>query len=311
MIQIFGRKTDPHVKSVTNILDSNGLFFHVFDIFDPKSDGIQANICNGADIEFCEATAHPMPSVVWWRQKPPFLVESSSAVDYYDQQFAFREWLPALDYLSMLYEDSRWVNRRSANTLASNKIHQLSVAVHVGFKIPRTLFSNNAQAVMKFVSSFDGTHYIHKTIMPYVAPDRRQKYTSLIDKNLIESNFNELEVCPGIFQQHIDPKFELRITVIGNEFFATKILKKNRSEPDWRREIFDDIYEPFDLDESFKRKLQELNEAFGLTYGAYDFIVDKNGDIFFIEVNPTGQWLWIEEKIGLPISRAVAKLLSK
>ena len=46
-----------------------------------------------------------------------------------------------------------------------------------------------------------------------------------------------------------------------------------------------------------------------LQYGAFDFILDKFGNHYFLEVNPNGQWAWIEHLAGLPISKEIVKCL--
>ena len=48
---------------------------------------------------------------------------------------------------------------------------------------------------------------------------------------------------------------------------------------------------------------------FGLMFGAFDFIVDQNGDWIFLEINPNGQWLWLEKILGLPISKKIVDYL--
>lgn len=52
-----------------------------------------------------------------------------------------------------------------------------------------------------------------------------------------------------------------------------------------------------------------LLAAMGLRFGALDFIVDPDGQWWFLEINPNGQWAWIEDEIGLPISSALADAL--
>jgi hypothetical protein len=46
-----------------------------------------------------------------------------------------------------------------------------------------------------------------------------------------------------------------------------------------------------------------------LTFGALDFAVDAAGSWWFYEINPNGQWLWIERQTGLPIAASLAELL--
>jgi len=36
-------------------------------------------------------------------------------------------------------------------------------------------------------------------------------------------------------------------------------------------------------------------DSLGICFGAFDLILDPNGDFIFLEVNEAGQFLWIEE----------------
>jgi D-alanine-D-alanine ligase-like ATP-grasp enzyme len=63
------------------------------------------------------------------------------------------------------------------------------------------------------------------------------------------------------------------------------------------------------LPKGIERKLINLHQKFEIFFGAYDFIVDPKGEYFFLEVNPSGQWLWMEEKLNLTISESVAEAL--
>jgi glutathione synthase/RimK-type ligase-like ATP-grasp enzyme len=47
----------------------------------------------------------------------------------------------------------------------------------------------------------------------------------------------------------------------------------------------------------------------GLSYGAIDMIVTPEGEFIFLEVNPHGAWLWIENEIGTPIAASLAESL--
>jgi glutathione synthase/RimK-type ligase-like ATP-grasp enzyme len=51
--------------------------------------------------------------------------------------------------------------------------------------------------------------------------------------------------------------------------------------------------------------MTELN----LRFGAIDFILDESGEYVFLEINPNGQWAWIERKTGYKISSEIVNLL--
>ncbi len=60
----------------------------------------------------------------------------------------------------------------------------------------------------------------------------------------------------------------------------------------------------------FQRKpLPESRNPRASRFAALDFIVDPDDQWWFLECNPNGQWAWIEEETGLPISSALADAL--
>ncbi|MCW1360319.1 hypothetical protein [Campylobacter sp. US33a] len=48
-----------------------------------------------------------------------------------------------------------------------------------------------------------------------------------------------------------------------------------------------------------------------LEYGALDFIVNLQNEWIFLEINYSGQWLWIEDLSGLKISDGIVNWIKK
>jgi hypothetical protein len=46
----------------------------------------------------------------------------------------------------------------------------------------------------------------------------------------------------------------------------------------------------------------------GLRYGAFDFVRTPDDRFVFLEVNPTGEWAWLEEHLALPMRDAFIRL---
>jgi len=67
---------------------------------------------------------------------------------------------------------------------------------------------------------------------------------------------------------------------------------------------------PVILPSDVEAKIHALVQLFGLTYGAFDFIVTPEGRHVFLEVNPAGQYLWVEATTKLPITAAIVEMLS-
>ena len=127
----------------------------------------------------------------------------------------------------------------------------------------------------------------------------------------VRQKSKNIEQAPCIFQEYLDKDFELRITVVGDQVFPVKInsQKNSKTKFDWRKDQTHVEYELFVLPEELKTKLLRLHREFKIVYGAYDFIVDPKGTYYFLEVNPAGQWLWMEEVLGINISETIANAL--
>jgi hypothetical protein len=118
-------------------------------------------------------------------------------------------------------------------------------------------------------------------------------------------------LCPGVFQERIRKKHELRITCVGDRVFAARIHSQVESGAalDWRRRQFDVPCDVLTGDNDLENTLLSFHLRTGLVFGAYDFIVTPSDELIFLEVNPSGQWLWLEERTKQPITLAVADAL--
>lgn len=64
------------------------------------------------------------------------------------------------------------------------------------------------------------------------------------------------------------------------------------------------------LPPNVEKQLLGLMKVLDLQFGAIDLIRTPNDEYIFLEINPNGQWLWIEDQLGLAVSRAIAEWLS-
>ena len=56
-------------------------------------------------------------------------------------------------------------------------------------------------------------------------------------------------------------------------------------------------------------KLRQLMSILRLVYGAIDMRLTPDGEYVFLEVNPAGQWQFVEERTAQPITDALASYL--
>ena len=119
----------------------------------------------------------------------------------------------------------------------------------------------------------------------------------------------DLRLCPLLVQPYVPKRLELRVTVVGHQVFAAAIDSQatNHTRLDWRR--YDDAgtpIAPFALPGEVANRCRALVHELGLRYGAIDLVLTPDDRFVFLEINPNGQYLWIELATDLPISDAIA-----
>jgi hypothetical protein len=124
-----------------------------------------------------------------------------------------------------------------------------------------------------------------------------------------------IAMCPGIYQPYVDKVCDLRVTVIGDRFFAARIHRRDGDAfVDWRPHTSADtlLAEACELPSAYERKLVRLMRELGLVYGCIDLALDRDGDLHFLEVNQTGQYLFVEEWLPqLPLLRSMCAMLAQ
>jgi hypothetical protein len=199
--------------------------------------------------------------------------------------------------LNEIAKNAFCVNPPQAVSNLYSKINELTLAVKCQLNIPPTLFSNDPSAIRKFFDRHEDIVMKHSNQTLWQSADGSLSfpYTAKVTSEHLV-NDQQLRACPTIFQKLIEKAFELRIVFIGETIFAVKIdSQKSQKSLDWRKD-YDSLppCSPFNLPERELQKIKTFVSASGLMYGSIDIVVTKNGDYVFLEVNETGQFLWIE-----------------
>lgn len=197
---------------------------------------------------------------------------------------------------------------------ADNKQLQLQVAQELGFDTPRTLITNNPQAVREFAKECE-EGMITKMLSSFaIYEEGKEKvvFTNPVAPEDLE-NLDGLRFCPMTFQEKVPKALELRTIIVGKRVFTASIDSQSSegARNDWRRRgvaLLED-WKLYNLPQAVEEKLLKLMEHFGLNYGALDLILTPDGRHVFLEVNPVGEFFWLERCPGLPISKAIADIL--
>jgi glutathione synthase/RimK-type ligase-like ATP-grasp enzyme len=197
---------------------------------------------------------------------------------------------------------------------ADNKQLQLQVASEIGLETPRTLITNDADAVRSFARSCEAG-IVTKMLSSFAVYEDGKERVVFTNPVTVEDldDLSGLKLCPMTFQERIPKALELRVTVVGNRVFAAAIDSQTSSaaQHDWRKDgvALMEEWKRYELPAEVEARLLRLMDHFRLNYGAVDFILTPDGRYVFLEVNPVGEFFWLESCPGLPISAAIADVL--
>ncbi|MBV6623877.1 MAG: MvdD family ATP-grasp ribosomal peptide maturase [Rivularia sp. (in: Bacteria)] len=199
--------------------------------------------------------------------------------------------------------------------LAENKQLQLQVAEEIGLKIPRTLITNNPETVKQFAQECQ-QDIVTKMLSSFAIYDNfgqeKVVFTNPVTSEDI-NNLDGLNLCPMTFQEKIPKALELRTIIVGKNLFTAAVDSQavHKARYDWRREglALINTWQPHNLPKYVEQKLLKLMAYFQLNYGAVDIILTPDNEYIFLEVNPVGEFFWLEHSPGLPISQSIAELL--
>lgn len=201
---------------------------------------------------------------------------------------------------------TRWLSKHESIKL--NKIQVLRDAKRVGLKIPETFVTNSKKSLKEFLknngkiickAAFENISHI-KTKEGYL-----KQFVEEIDEDtmkMIPETF-----FPSLFQRKIPKEFDARVFYLNGRFYSMAIFSTCvdfRADYDKHRNI------PLKLPDDIEQKIVALMEKLDLNTGSIDFVKSsEDGQFYFLEVNPNGQFGMVSEPCNYYIEREIAKYL--
>ncbi len=226
-----------------------------------------------------------------------------------EQRFATREARRGLGGL-LLSLPCTWVNHPSRAADAEYKPFQLAIAAACGLSVPRTVVTNVPGDADEH-RAFLGSEVVYKTLASAVVSDgQRPSVIYTTDVTQADLADRRVALTAHQFQQRIPKVRDVRATVVGRRVFAANILTGSATASgrlDWRRDYPSLRYEPTRLPPEVETSLLALTGRLGLSFAVADFVVTEGDQHYFVDLNPGGQWGWIQEATGLPIGRQLPR----
>jgi ATP-grasp ribosomal peptide maturase len=309
---------DPHADDVILKLNDRGVPVVRFDTGEfPEECRLFSQIADGEPGWVGGILRKNGPSVdlkqirsVWYRRPQTFRLDAALAGEA--EEFARAECRYGIGGV-LRGLDCPWVNHPDHLTTAQYKPFQLAVALRHGLRIPETVVTNDPDSAAAFCASAP-TGVIYKVLsagMVERVPGRGvgSIFTTEITPAMLETRMREITVAPCMFQHRIPVLHHLRVTVVGTTVHVAGI-EAPAGVLDWRLHYGDLRYFVTSLPPDVEAATLAMMRTLELRFGAFDFIVTPEGAVVFLEVNPSGQWLWLDRAAGLAISDALADLLA-
>lgn len=310
MILTVSYEGEEHAAGVVSLLRGQGREVVEIDLADfPAKNGLTLSWPGSGEESYRVHTAGGLMDLThvrvgWWRRVRPFAVNPAIQRPM-DVAFVQSETSQAvngmLDALGCV-----WVNPREADSSAHHKPYQWTVARQVGLRVPRTLVTSDPDEARAFIEQIGVGKVVFKAFLASVEDWRETRLVESSDMDRLEL----VRYAPVIFQEYI-PGVDLRITVVGDSIFAAEIdARETRYPVDMRMVVGDAKVKAVKLGAALNKRLLALQRRLQLVYGAIDMRRTADGEYYFLEVNPAGQWHFVEQRTDLPITRAMADLLA-
>ncbi len=219
------------------------------------------------------------------------------------------QWHTYLESLCLI-DNVLWVNDPLRNHQAENKILQLKRANELGFHVPKTCITSSKERAIEFSETCTDGVVAKALRVPLIECRNKDFFIYTTKVTSFQFPDSEFRIAPTIFQQAIVDKIDYRVTIVGSTCFAVKIQSTSDAlvPLDWRSAKDRLQYIPVTLPVEIENKCLRLVKDLGLVFGAID-LVESNGQFLFLEINPSGEWGWIQKDAQLPIAEALGELL--
>jgi hypothetical protein len=319
-VLILTQPPDPHVPPVVEEICARGAEVLCFNLADfPEAVALNATLNSCQDGWFgnisYQGQCVPLDALtsIWWRRPKQYKAPEvySSGERAFLEEEANRGIIGVLESLTLHH--TLWVSRSHSIRRAELKPLQLATAQQLGLRTPRTLLTNDPYVVRAFYETCQGQVVLKAVSRGTIEGEKRRFiYTSQVQLEHL-SALEGVRTTAHLFQEYLSKRFDLRVVVIGRQIFAAEIHSQHseRARLDFRQGYGDLIYKVHRLPDDIQAKVLALVRRFDLQFSSMDFIVTSEGEYVFLDLNPNGQFYWLQICLGesLPLKEAMTDLL--
>ena len=118
-----------------------------------------------------------------------------------------------------------------------------------------------------------------------------------------------MRYAPAIFQEYVKYGKEYRVTVIEGDVFAAEIrISTETARYDWRLDANHEVVQA-SLPANVEKMLLDLCQRLNLNSGSIDLRETPEGEIYFLEINPSGQFIFLDVFAGMDVGNRFCQML--
>lgn len=291
----------------------NGSDFYTDNIFEIDINNhttiLQENDC---DIHFQEAKA------VWYRRYFPVGFFSffnkygtDDGINHSLQRFLKEEMLVIKEFLPSALDHAYWLS--DPQTAAVNKLTILTLAAKAGLTIPPSLITNSKTKLLEFLQN-NKTAIVKNLSNPPSVLFQRKLHSCYTSKITVQEIMELPDIFPAsMFQQTIEKDYEIRAFYLEGRIYAMAIF--SQADPKTALDFRHYNYKtpnrtvPYQLPAAIEEKICLLMKMADLNTGSVDMIKAPDGNYYFLEVNPIGQFGMVSYPCNYYLEEMIADLL--
>ena len=328
MIVIFSRGDDFSTRDVKNKLIRMGQDVVVIEPMAAmekfskiSSDGIIFESLDGKRYNPLDATA------CWWRRTgigmnnivdcvPTKIVAGeqdlskilSSPRNHFNEEFK-----DLRDYIYNTMYKKCPIHIGNPNRMGLNRIYALDLAKEIGLKVPEyaVITNYNQLTELNNISDKFVSKAISNGIYDFLGHDAYYTYTEA--RNKADFANKNIKLFPSLVMNLVEKRFEIRSFYLNGKFYSMAIFSQRNKQTsvDFRKYCTElpNKNEPFKLPNDIEKKLDKLYKKLDLNTGSADFVVDKEGNYVFLEINPIGQFQMTSLPCNYNLEQKIANYL--
>lgn len=219
-----------------------------------------------------------------------------------------QEWKIVREYIYFLLSKKKNLGNYAQRSL--NKLITHHWAKEAGLQIPYSLIVTSKQEALKV-----DLEVITKAIAEVVAIPLNEvvygSYTTDLTQDFMKKLPNNF--FPALLQEKLHKKYELRVFYLNGKCYSMAIF----SQMDQQTQVDFRVYNlkkpnrsvPYQLPEELESKIHTLMQSVQLNTGSLDFVVTKDHDYYFLEINPIGQFGMVSKPCNYYLEKKIAEYL--